>query len=479
MGRLAGGVTEGSGGGFARRFRAALFLASFVAGLALTLAPPAAAQDSPAPNVDVIEVEGVIDGPTADYLTSRLDAAQEDAYAAVIQLDTPGGLDISMRDVIGRMMQSEIPVVVWVAPQGSRAASAGTFIAYAANLTYMAAATELGAATPVNLSGSDLPAAVEEKATNDAVAFITELARERGRDLEFAEAAVRDAESIGVTEAVERGVVDGQASSLRQLLEAMDGQTVTVADGSEVTLETWDPATGPTVTLRFQQMDLLQRLQHALTSPEVAFLLLLTGAFGIIFELYNPGIGLAGIIGAAALLMGFYGLSVLPTNWLGVLFVMLAVGLLLVDLHTAGLGAWTAAGLVMLVVGGLLLFSGADPALSLSPWAIVAAVAGTLLFFVSVMTAALRVRLRRAITGEEAIVGTIGEAKTDIAPEGTVVTKGTLWRARTMETGIAAGSKVQVKATEGLVLLVEPLHDHADLDERTGERRVLVTEKEE
>jgi membrane-bound serine protease (ClpP class) len=180
--------------------------------------------------------------------------------------------------------------------------------------------------------------------------------------------------------------------------------------------------------------------------------------------------------------MGFYGLSVLPTNWLGVLFVMFAVALLLVDLHTAGLGAWTAGGLVMLVVGGLLLFSGADPALSLSPWAIVAAVAGTLLFFVSVMTAALRVRLRRPITGEEAIVGTIGEAKTDIAPEGTVMTKGTLWRARTMETGIAAGSRVQVKATEGLVLLVEPLHEHEEheeIDERTGDRRVSVTEKEE
>jgi membrane-bound serine protease (ClpP class) len=141
------------------------------------------------------------------------------------------------------------------------------------------------------------------------------------------------------------------------------------------------------------------------------------------------------------------------------MFVMLAVGLLLVDLHTAGLGAWTAGGLVLLIAGGLMLFSGADPALSLSPWAIFAAVAGTLLFFVSVMTAALRVRLRRPITGEEAMVGTVGEAKTDIAPEGTVMTKGALWRARTMETGIAAGSKVQVKATEGLVLLVEPLHE--------------------
>ncbi|HEX2057646.1 MAG TPA: nodulation protein NfeD [Actinomycetota bacterium] len=433
---------------------------------------PALAQSDEA-YLDVVPVEGVIDGPTAEYLNDRIEAAQDDAVAVVVQLDTPGGLDIAMRDVIGRIMQSEIPVVVWVAPQGARAASAGTFIAYAAHLTYMAAATELGAATPVNLSGESLPEGIEEKAVNDAVAFITELARERGRDVDFAEAAVRDAAAIGVTEAVERGVVDGQASSLSELLQAIDGAAVDLANGEVATLDTYDEAGSRlNVTVRFQEMGLLQRLQHALTSPEVAFLLILAGAFGIIFELYNPGIGLAGILGAAALFMGFYGLSVLPTNWLGVLLVVFAVVLLLVDLHTGGLGAWTAAGLVLLVVGGLMMFSGAEPPLRLSPWAIVAAVAFTLLFFVSVMTAALRVRLRRPITGEESIVGAIGEAKTDIAPEGTVVTKGTLWRARTMETGIAAGSKVQVKATEGLVLLVEPFHEHEEPEAAMSSGRV-------
>lgn len=443
--------------------RRVLALVAVLGALFLAGAGPASAQGAEARFVDVIQVDGVIDGPTAEYLIERIEAAQADAHAIVIQLDTPGGLDIAMRDIIGGIMQSEIPVVVWVAPQGSRAASAGTFIAYSGHLTYMAAATELGAATPVNLAGESLPPGVEEKATNDAVAFITELARERGRDVEFAEAAVREAEAIGVTEAVERGVVDGQASSLSEVLQLVDGQSVEVEGGS-VALDTWDPAAGElTVTLRFQEMGLLQRLQHALTSPEIAFLLLLAGAFGLIFELYNPGIGLAGILGAASLLMGFYGLSVLPTNWFGVLAIVLAVVLLLVDLHTVGLGVWTAGGLLLLVAGGLMLFSGADPALSLSRWAIVAAVVFTLLFFISVMTAALRVRLRRPITGEEAMVGAVGEAKTDIAPEGTVVTKGTLWRARTMETGIAAGSKVQVKATEGLVLLVEPLHEDSEV----------------
>jgi membrane-bound serine protease (ClpP class) len=186
------------------------------------------------------------------------------------------------------------------------------------------------------------------------------------------------------------------------------------------------------------------------------------GAFGLIFEIYNPGVGLAGILGAIALVLGFYALSVLPTNWAGVLLIVLAVILLLVDLHTAGLGVFSVGGITALVAGGLILFSGAAAPLRLSPWAILAAVGLALVFFISVMTAALRVRLRRPITGEEAMVGTVGEATTDIAPEGTVQSRGTLWRARTMETGIAAGSKVRVKATEGLVLLVEPLHDEPE-----------------
>jgi membrane-bound serine protease (ClpP class) len=207
-------------------------------------------------------------------------------------------------------------------------------------------------------------------------------------------------------------------------------------------------------------MNLLQRLLHAVTNPDIAYFLILVGTFGIIFELYNPGIGLAGILGGVSLLLGFYALSVLPTNWVGAFLVILGVVFFLIDLQAAGLGIWTVGGVVSLIAGGVLLFSGASPELQVSPWTIVAAVAIAVLFFVSVMTAAMRVRLRRPITGEEALVGAIGEAKTDIAPEGTVVTKGTLWRARTMETGIAAGSKVKVMATEGLVLLVEPMHEH-------------------
>jgi membrane-bound serine protease (ClpP class) len=295
---------------------------------------------------------------------------------------------------------------------------------------------------------------------NDAAAYIRSLAQANDRNEEFAEEAVREGASITAEEAAEIGVVNGLASSLGDLLRAMDGQTVTTTNGATVTLETWSEAdNAPSVIYRFQDMNVLQRLLHAVTSPEIAYLLLLVGFFGIIFELYNPGIGLAGILGAICLLLGFYGLSVLPTNWVGVLLITIAVVAFIVDLQIAGFGIWTIGGAAALVGGGLILFSGADDALAVSPWAIVAAVIGSLVFFVSVMTAALRVRLRRPVTGQESIVGTVGEAQTDIAPEGMVLSKGMLWKARTMETGIAAGSKVEVKATEGLVLLVEPLHE--------------------
>lgn len=419
--------------------------------------PPAVAAQEPDRVVDVVELEGVIDPTTSDYLRGRLAAAQDDGvHAVVVRLDTPGGLDVSMRAMVKEILDSDVPVVVWIAPRGARAASAGTFLTYAAHLAYMAESTELGAATPVNLGGGESET-LSRKATNDAAAFLVEIAKQRGRNEEFAEAAVRDAASLGATDAVEQSVVDGMASSLRELLETMDGEAVEIRD-STLTLETWAEDT-PSVTVRFHEMNLLQRLLHAVTNPEIAFLLILLGTFGLIFELYNPGIGLAGLLGSVALLLGFYALSVLPTNWAGVLLVILAVVFFLIDLQIAGFGVFTVGGVAALVAGGLLLFSGASPELRVSPFAIGAAVVLSLLFFVSVMAAALRVRSRRPVTGEEGMVGMIGEAKTDIAPEGTVLTKGTLWRARTMETGIAAGSKVRVMATEGLLLLVEPLHE--------------------
>ena len=409
----------------------------------------------------------MIDAPSTEYLIDRLDRAERDGIeAAVIQLDTAGGLDVRLEDILETMTTSQVPVVVWIAPGTAQAKSAGTFIAYGAHLVYMASASRIGPPFPANLASTDQVAGSDHasRGTGDERKLIEKLALRFGRDVSF----ITDGKSpvsLASAEAAEQGVIDGEASSLDELLRSMDGATVTVGTGDSVTLETWDEAgSTPTVRYRFQEMGLTDRLLHAVTDPEVAFFLLLLGAFGIIFELYNPGIGLAGIIGAACLLLAFYSLSSLPTSWVGVLLVVVAILALLVDVQTAGLGMFTGFGIGSLLAGGLLIFGDAEPALALSPWAVAAGVVLTIIFFVSVMTAALRVRLRRPISGQEAIIGTIAEAKTDIAPEGTVVTKGTLWRARTMETGIAAGAKVKVMATEGIVLLVEPLHDHGSAE---------------
>lgn len=405
----------------------------------------------------MIEVSGVIDPTTSDFLRSQIDAAQEEASALVIELDTPGGLDVSMRQIIQHMLDSRVPVVVWIAPRGARAASAGTFITYAAHLAYMADATELGAATPVNLGGGETPEALEEKAINDAVAFITELARLRDRNVEWAEDAVRDAASIGATEAVEIDVVDGIVSSMDELLEEMDGERIEGAGNASVTLDTWDSsADRPTVEVQRIGMNPLQRMLHLATQPEIAFMLVSFGTLAILFELYTSGIGLAGILGAVATLLGFYGLTILPTNWAAAALVVLGMAFFVVDLHTEGLGVWTAGGAAALTGGGLLLFAGAAPGIAVSPWAIALVVGTTVPFFVFAMTAALRIRRRPSVIGKESLVGLIGEARTDIGPEGTVMAKGALWRARTSGGAIPVGSKVRIEDSEGLILVVSP-----------------------
>ena len=420
--------------------------------------------------IDVIQIEGLVDPSTATYLVSKLRQAEDDGVqAAVIEIDTSGGLDVSTDEIVRQIVESDVPIVSWVAPNGARAASTGTFVVYASDLAFMADPSELGPAYPVNLA-APVPDSLDGEAMDDAVAVLRELATAQGRAPDRVEQVA--GEPTDAAAAADAGMIDGTASSLADLLEQVDGADVQVAGGSDVVIESWnEDEDALSTSLRFQNPTLLQQLLHLVTDPEVAFFLLLVGLFGLIFEVYNPGIGLAGALGALSLLMGFYALSVLPTDWSGVFLIVLGVIFFVVDLQIAGLGMWTAGGLVSLIAGSILLFRGADASLSLDAWAIAGGVALTLLFFISIMTAALRVRLRRPISGEEAIVGALGEAKTDIAPEGTVLSKGTLWRARTMETGIAAGARVRVMATEGLVLLVEPDHhgsgspDEADLDE--------------
>jgi membrane-bound serine protease (ClpP class) len=406
--------------------------------------------------VDVLQLKGFIDPPSADYLKDRIAAAQTSPAeeAVIVELDSDAGLVSSIPALLQQMTRSRVPIVVWVAPRGAVAEGAGALLVAAGDLSYMADAARLGSAAPPNLNSGDKGATVRTEA------LVQQVSQRQGHSSSLPVALLTNRGSITSGKAAQADAIDGVASSLSAVLRQMDGRSVSLVNRGQTTLETWDQNSNrPTVGFRFEEMNVWARLLHSVMTPEAAFLLLLVGAFGLIFEVYNPGIGLGAIIGVSALFLSHYALEALPTNWPGVLVVSVAIAFFVVDVQLSGFGAWSAGGMALLVAGAMLMFSGAPSAAHLALWAIVAGVVISLLFFVSVMTAALRVRLRRPITGEEGIVGTVGEARTDIAPEGTVFTKGALWRARTMETGIVAGAMVEIKATEGLVLLVEPLSD--------------------
>jgi membrane-bound serine protease (ClpP class) len=448
-----------SEGHFAKSFRRALVWAAsllVVLGALGVLAPPpvsAQTQEPAGGDIEFIELDGVIDPSSSRYLLRHIRRATENgSQVVIVRLDTPGGLEISMREIVQRMLNSEIPIVVWVAPNGGRAASAGVFIAYAAHVTVMAPGTNIGAAHPVNLGGRLSPEE-EQKATNDAAALLRSIARQRGRSVEWADRAVRESASLDATEAASQGVVDFVAGQLDTLLNRLDGREVVVG-GRTIRLSLQGEQ------LNFHKMSFLERILHTALRPDIAYWLLLFGLFALIFELYNPGIGAAGVLGGIALILGFYALSILPASWVAVALLVASVAFFLADLHTAGLGIFTVGALLSLVAGSVLLFAGANPFFRLPWWAIAGAVAASLLFFISVMTAAIRARGARPVSGAEGMIGTIGVARTDIAPDGQVSAKGTSWRARTLGAAIPEGASVRIRSVSGLLLIVEAVEEY-------------------
>jgi membrane-bound serine protease (ClpP class) len=442
-----------------RRFALArLGAATLLFGLALS--GTALSQESHL--VDVVELEGVIDPTTAGYLESKLDAAEDDgSEVVVIQLDTPGGLDISMRDMVQRILASPVPVVVWVGPPGARAASAGVFLVYASHVAAMAPATNLGAAHPVDLGG-ELADDSETKAVEDAAALLRELAAERERSVEFADAAVRDSAALGAEEAFEGNVIDMDpevTASISALLGSLHGRQVETVAGP-TTLAT----SGNDVTIRFHEPGLLTRILHAITDPTLAYLLLILGFWALVFELSQPGVGVAGASGVVALILAFYALAVLPISIAGLLLVLLGLVFFTIDVFTAGLGVWTVGGTVALLGGSILLFGGVAPAIAVSPWVIGMVVAGSVLFFGFAMTVALRARKRTALTGSEGMVGLSGEARSELAPEGQAWVKGAMWRARALNGPIESGTRIRVRRIDGLMLIVQ-----AEQEEKEGE----------
>ncbi|HUT20292.1 MAG TPA: nodulation protein NfeD [Anaerolineae bacterium] len=417
--------------------------------------------------VTVIEIRGVINPLSAQYLERTLQLARQDrAQAVVIVLDTPGGLETAMREMVQALMASPVPTVVYVAPQGARATSAGLFIALAADVAAMAPATHIGAAHPVPL-GSEASEVMDEKIISDAAALARSLAESHGRNVEWAERAVRESLSVTAEEAVALGVVELMAEDLDDLLAQIDGREVETGQGS-VTLQTQ----GAPVERR--PMNFIERLLHVITDPNIAFLLLSLGTLFLLAELADPGLSVAGIGSVVSFVLAFVALGSLPVNWAGVGLLALSVVLFVAGLLTDTEAVLTVGGLVPFVLGGLLLFSPftitspAMPSLRVSPW-LIGGVGVTLLAFSMVVLRAIISAARMPPkSGAERLIGEQGTALTDLTPDGHVRVDLQDWSAIATRGEIRAGDAVEVVGVSGVRLEVVPAQVEKDGSEDKG-----------
>ncbi len=431
-------------------------LAALLAGAA-AIRPSLCGAGGSVPTVYLARVDGVINPFSARYLERAIrETERAGAAAVVLELDTPGGLDSAMRDMIQAELNSHAPVIVYVAPMGARAASAGMFITIAAHLAAMAPGTEIGAAHPVSLSGGGQDEVMAAKVTEDAAATARAIAQHRKRNVEWAEAAVKESKSISAEEAMEKGVIEIIAPSLRELLDQADGRTVTTPAGETV--------------LRLKGADIqevpmgwIEHLLHLIADPNIAYILMTIGTLGIILELYHPGGLFPGIAGAICLLLGFAALGTLPVGWAGIGLLVLAVVFLLLELHTPGFGAFGIGALVAFIAGSLLLFvpitppaTPAAPRVAVNPW-LVTGMTGffalTILFIGQRVWAAQRMLVQ---TGREALIGASGQVVSPLAPAGTVRLRGEVWTARSESGPIDPDTPVRVARVDGVVLVVEP-----------------------
>ena len=396
----------------------------------------------------VAEVEGVIDPVTASYFKKAISRAEQGGYEAlIVKLDTPGGLDESMREIVKAELNSKVPVIIYVHPSGARAASAGVFIALASHIAVMTPGTNIGAAHPVGLGG-EIDETMKEKVTNDAASYIKGLAKKRGRNEEWAEEAVRKSSSVTAEEALKKGVIDFMAENLDELLRKVDGRKVEVEDG-KVVLKTKG------VRVEHYPMNWRERLLHALSNPNLAYLLLTLGFYGIIYELANPGFGFAGIGGALCLILAFYSFQVLPVNYAGLALIIFALILFVAEAMTPTFGVLTLGGIISFVLGSLILIESPIPAIRVSLWMIIPTALISFTFVFLATRAVIKTHKRKSLTGKEGMVGLIGEARTELNPEGQVFVRGEIWKAESLEGVIEEGEKIQVVEVEGLKLKVK------------------------
>jgi membrane-bound serine protease (ClpP class) len=425
-----------------RRLYVGMAISLHVLVAAVSARPAAAAEP-----VSLIEMDGAISPITVRLLSSAIQRARADgSQALIVALNTPGGLERSMRSMVQAILSSPIPVVVYVAPTGGRAASAGVFITMAAHVAAMAPATNIGAAHPVAVGGG-MDKEMVKKVENDAAAFARTIAAERGRNIEWAEKAVRASVSATEREAVKLRIVDLIADSVPDLLAKIDGRVVKTVKGS-VTLLTKD-APVKRIEVRFAD-----RFLALISDPNVAYILMMVGMLGIFFELSNPGVVLPGVIGGISLILAFFAFQSLPINWAGLLLILFGVVLLIADIKVTSHGILTIGGIVSMLLGSMMLYDAPESGLRVS-WLVViptvGATAGLVLFVVSM---SLRALYRPATTGAAGMVGQIGVVRTALDPEGQVQVDGELWRAVASDGPVAAGESVRITAVDGLTLTV-------------------------
>jgi len=404
------------------------------------------------PTVLVLNVKGIINPVMADYLARGIKEAEDsNSVACVVQLDTPGGLDTSMRDMVQSIVNARVPIIVYVSPSGARAASAGVFITVAAHVAAMAPNTAIGAASPVSLGSEgeqEMSDTMREKVMNDAAAYIRSLASGRGRNVDWAEKAVREAVSASATEALDLKVIDIVSPTLDSLLHDIDGRIVTLLGGSQVVLNTGS------AQVSFMEMTWIEDFLLAISDPNLAFILLGLAGIGLWVEITNPGLVFPGVFGALSLIFGMFSLGNLPVNIAGILLIVLAFILFIVEaLVIPGFGAAGIGGIISLIFGALILFKG-GPMYQIDPWVIAVVVICVAAFMAFIIFKLVKTRQLKSQTGSEELVGGTAVVREPLDPEGRVFCVGEIWTAVSEEGRIELGETVIIKKVIGLKLYV-------------------------
>lgn len=398
--------------------------------------------------VYLAEYDGVINPVAGEYIAEVIkNANKNDAAAVLIELDTPGGLDTSMRDIVKEIGSSSVPVIVYVSPSGSRAASAGVFITMSAHIAAMAPGTNIGAAHPVAVGGGQMDDTMKEKVENDSAAYIKSIAGKRGRNIEWAEDAVRKSVSITEKEALDLNVIDLIAESRNELLKMIDGREVTTNKG-KIRIET----TGAAV--REFPMGLRLRILNTLSDPNIAYVLMILGIYGMFFELASPGTIFPGVVGAICLILAFYAFQTLPVNYAGLLLIILGIILFIAEIKIVSYGLLSVAGVISMVLGSIMLMTVDAPFFRISWMVIVPAALMTALFFAVAIGLAVKVHKRQPVSGREGLIGEIGEAVSDISAGGTAFVHGELWDARSDE-AVRKGEKIKIVGIEQMTVIVK------------------------